>query len=30
MARRTVTDHTMPDGVYPYAIGPVDDQQQRY
>ena len=31
MARRTVTDHTLPDGVYPYAIGPGDDKQkQRY
>ena len=31
MARRTVTDQTLPDGVYPYAIGPGDDeQQQRY
>jgi hypothetical protein len=31
MARRTVTDHALPDGIYPYAIGSSDDkQQQRY
>ena len=31
MARRTVTDQTLPDGVYPYAIGSGgDEQQQRY
>jgi hypothetical protein len=31
MARRTVTDQALPDGVYPYAIGSGDDkQQQRY
>ena len=31
MARRTVTDQTLPDGVYPYAIGPGDDEQpERY
>jgi hypothetical protein len=31
MARRTVTDQALPDGVYPYAIGSGDDkQQERY
>jgi integrase len=30
MARRTVTDEALPDGVYPYTIGSGDNQQQRY
>ena len=31
MAGRTVTDQTLPDGVYPYAIGSGDDEQpERY
>jgi hypothetical protein len=28
MARRTVTDQALPDGVYPYVIGSGDNKQQ--
>jgi hypothetical protein len=30
MPNRTVTDQALPDGVYPYAVGSGNEQQQRY